>query len=162
MTLLRAVSMVVVLGNLVWLATPVLAQADEEAVPLIMLKPQGAGFSAPRLRKLYATLKKRAGKVTSQLLPLTKTEVWMVPKGKADDVKRAAARQGVIMSALGRVYCPGGELNPSIWIARNPERRTPRGTADECLSHCRRNLSYLVTAHEAPIASSINACLPQE
>jgi hypothetical protein len=59
MTLLRSVCMVVVLGNPVWLATPVPAQADEEAVPLIMLKPQGTGFSAPRLRKLYATLKKR-------------------------------------------------------------------------------------------------------
>jgi hypothetical protein len=104
MTLLRSVCMVVVLGNLVWLATPVLAQTDEEAVPLIMLKPQGAGFSAPRLRKLYATLKKRAGKATSQLLPLTKTEVWMVPRGKADDVKRAAARQGVIMSALSATW----------------------------------------------------------
>jgi hypothetical protein len=56
---------------------------------------------------------------------------------------------------VGRVYCPGGELNPSVLIARNPERRAPRGTADECLSHARRNLSYLVTAHEAPIASSV-------
>jgi hypothetical protein len=76
------------------------AQAQEEPVPLIMMKPQGAGFSAPNLRKLYAALKRRAGKATSQDLPLTKTQVWMVPRGKVEDVRMAAARRGVIMSAL--------------------------------------------------------------
>src|SRR5262245_63723202 len=104
MTILRAVSMVVVLGNLVWVATPVLAQADEEAVPLIMLKPQGAGFSAPRLRKLYAAIKQRAQRAKGELLPLTKTEVWTVPKDNVESVRQAAARHGVIMSRLSATW----------------------------------------------------------
>ena len=69
-----------------------------------MLKPQGAGFSAPRLRKLYAALKKRAGRATTQVLPLTKTEVWTVPKGKVEDVRKVAARQGVVMSRLSSTW----------------------------------------------------------
>ena len=73
-------------------------------MPLIMLKPQGAGFGAPRLRKLYAALKKRAGRATTQVLPLTKTEVWTVPKGKVEDVRKAAARHGVVMSRLSSTW----------------------------------------------------------
>src|SRR5215472_5295503 len=49
---------------------------------------------------------------------------------------------------VGRVYCAGGELNPPIWIARNLERRAPRGAANKRLFHAGRDLSYLVTAHE--------------
>jgi len=101
---LRTVSVAVVLSGLFWLPIPVLAQTDQEAVPLIMLKPQGAGFSAPRLRKFYASLKKRAGKATSQILPLTKAEVWSVPKEKVDAVRRSAARHGVTMSQLGATW----------------------------------------------------------
>jgi hypothetical protein len=42
-----------VLATLVLLTTvPALAQDEQEAVPLFMLKPQGAAFSAPRLSKL--------------------------------------------------------------------------------------------------------------
>ena len=100
----RAICAVPLLGSLVWLTSPpVLAQA-EETVPLIMLKPQGAAFGAPRLRKLYATLKKRAGKATSQILPLTKTEVWSVPKENVEAVRKGAARHGVIMNRLGATW----------------------------------------------------------
>src|SRR5262245_45694186 len=101
---LRTVCVAAVLSSLCWLPIPVLAQTDQEAVPLIMLKPQGAGFSAPRLRKFYASLKKRAGKATSQILPLTRTEVWSVPKEKVDAVRKAAARHGVTMSQLGTTW----------------------------------------------------------
>src|SRR5262252_1702112 len=101
---LRTACVAAVLSSLFWLPIPVLAQTDQEAVPLIMLKPQGAGLSAPRLRKLYASLKKRAGKATSQILPLTKAEVWSVPKSRVDDVRKAAARRGVMMSALGATW----------------------------------------------------------
>ncbi len=73
-----------VLAGLVLLTTvPALAQAEQDAVPLIMLKPQDAAFSAPRLRKLYAAIKKRAGESTRQILTLTKTEMWSVPKEKS-------------------------------------------------------------------------------
>jgi hypothetical protein len=104
MMYLRTSCMAAVLGSLFWLPTPVLAQVDQEAVPLIMLKPQGAGFNAPRLRKLYASLKKLTGKTTSQVLPLTKTEVWSVPKGKVEAVRKAAARHGVMMNQLAATW----------------------------------------------------------
>jgi hypothetical protein len=76
----------------------------EQSVPLIMIKPQGASFGTSSLRKLYAALKKRAGTATTQILPLTKAEVWTVPKTKVDAVRNAAARRGVIMSALGATW----------------------------------------------------------
>jgi hypothetical protein len=61
------------LGTLVLMATaPAVGQVAEESVPLIMMKPQGASFSTSSLGKLYAALKKRAGKATNQILPLTK------------------------------------------------------------------------------------------
>ena len=93
------------LGTLLLIATaPAMGQGAEEAVPLIMMKPQGASFSTSSLSKLYAALKKRAGKATNQILPLTKTEVWTVPKSKVDGVRKAAARRGVMMSALGATW----------------------------------------------------------
>ena len=83
---------------------PVLAQAEQESVPLIMLKPQGASFGAAHLRKLYAALKKRSARATSQLLPLTKAEVWTVPKGDVESVRKTAARYGVAMSKLSATW----------------------------------------------------------
>jgi hypothetical protein len=69
-----------------------------------MLKPQGAGFGAADLRKLYAALKKRSAKATSQVLPLTKAEVWTVPKNDVEGVRKAAARYGVAMSKLSATW----------------------------------------------------------
>ena len=84
-------------------ATPVIAQSDD--VPLIMLKPQGAGaLSGPRLKKLYAAIKRRSESAKGQVLPLTKTEVWMVPKSKVEGVRKAAARHGVVMNRLSETW----------------------------------------------------------
>jgi len=80
------------------------AQAEPETVPLIMLKPQGAGFGTADLRRLYAALKKRSAKATSQVLPLTKAEVWTVPKDDVEGVRKAAARYGVAMSKLSAAW----------------------------------------------------------
>ena len=105
MTYTRIICATSLLGCLTLLGpAPALAQPDQDDVPLIMLKPQGAAFSAPRLRKLYTALKKRAGRSTSQVLPLTKTEVWSVPKEKVDAVRKEAARRGVTMSRLGATW----------------------------------------------------------
>jgi len=84
-------------------ASPVMAQSDE--VPLIMLKPQGAGaLTRPRLEKLYAAIRKRSEKAKGQLLSLTKTEVWMVPRANVEGVRKAAARHGVVMSRLSETW----------------------------------------------------------
>jgi hypothetical protein len=104
MTLPARTGTAALLGCMVLLAaSPATAQSDD--VPLIMLKPQGASaLSRPRLQKLYAAIRKRSEKARGQLLPLTKTEVWMVPKASVEGVRKAAARHGVVMSRLSETW----------------------------------------------------------
>jgi hypothetical protein len=84
-------------------ASPAMAQSDD--VPLIMFKPQGAGaLTKPHLEKLYAAIRKRSEKAKGQVLPLTRTEVWMVPKDNVDGVRKTAARHGVVMSRLSEAW----------------------------------------------------------
>jgi hypothetical protein len=76
-------------------AAPALAQDEQERVPLIMSKlpPQGSG--------LYNAIKRHAGKAKGQVLSLTKTEMWAVPKRNVEAVKKAAAQHGVGVDQLG-------------------------------------------------------------
>ena len=57
-----------------------------------------------RLRKLYAAIRQRAAKASGRVLTLTGTEVWSVPRGKVEAVRKAAARRGVIMVQLGETW----------------------------------------------------------
>jgi metallopeptidase family M12-like protein len=101
---LRVICAMAPLCGFLVIPVPVLAQAEQETIPLMMLKPQGAGFGTAYLRKLYAALKKRSTKATSQVLPLTKAEVWTVPKADVEGVRKAAARYGVAMSKLSATW----------------------------------------------------------
>jgi hypothetical protein len=76
-------------------ALPALAQSQPERVPLIMSK------LPPQNSPLYKAIKKHAGKATGQVLTLTKTEMWSVPKGNVDAVKKAASQHGVGVDQLG-------------------------------------------------------------
>src|SRR5215472_7581344 len=83
------------LGCLIWLSiSPAHAQADRERIQLIMSK------LPPHTSAVYKAIKRLAGKVTGQALPLTKCEMWSVPKENVDAVKRAAARHGVTVKQL--------------------------------------------------------------
>ena len=104
MIYMRVICAMAALCGFLVIPVPVLAQAEQETIPLIMLKPQGAGFGADHLRKLYAALKKRSARATSQVLPLTKAEVWTVPKDDVEGVRKAAARYGVAMSKLSATW----------------------------------------------------------
>ena len=80
----------VLLGGLVIIVgTPARSQNEGERVRLIMsrLPPQGSPS--------YQAIKKRAGKATGQALPLTKSEMWSVPKASAEAVRTAAAAHGL-------------------------------------------------------------------
>lgn len=101
---MRVICALAPLCGILLIPLPVLAQAEPETIPLIMVKPQGAGFGSGDLRRLYAALKKRSAKATSQILPLTKTEVWTVPKDDVEGVSKAAARYGVAMSKLSATW----------------------------------------------------------
>jgi hypothetical protein len=84
-------------------ASPALGQAvgEDDGVPLIMIRTEStAAFGGGRLRKLIAALKKRAGKSSRKVLPLTKAEVWTVPKANVAAVQKAATKHGVVMSQL--------------------------------------------------------------
>jgi hypothetical protein len=79
---------------LAWFASgPAHAQAQAKAKPeqghvsLIMLNPQGAASTdQPRIRRLYAAMKKRAASASDRVATLTKREI--------ETLKRAAARRG--------------------------------------------------------------------
>ena len=64
MTFSRTVGAASLFGLLALMGSvPALAQSEPEDVPLIMLKPQGAGaLSGPRMQKLYDAIKKRSTK----------------------------------------------------------------------------------------------------
>jgi len=72
------------------------SQTDGERVRLIMsnLPPPGSAT--------YQAIKKRAGKATGQVLPLTKSEMWSVPKESVEAVRKAAATHGLDVHELGR------------------------------------------------------------
>ena len=92
----RTICVATLLGCLVWLGmSPALAQADPKRVQLIMSK------LPPQQSATYKAIKRLAGKATGQALPLTRCEVWSVPKGKVEAVKKAAAQHGVTVKALG-------------------------------------------------------------
>jgi hypothetical protein len=71
------------------------SQPDREHVRLILshLPPHGSAA--------YQAIKKRAGKATGQALPLTKSEMWSMPRGNAEAVRAAATAQGLGVHELG-------------------------------------------------------------
>jgi hypothetical protein len=72
-----------------------LAQTRPERVPLIMTK------LPPQNSPTYKSIIKRAGKARGQVLTLTKTEMWEVPKENVEAVKKAAADHGALATQLG-------------------------------------------------------------
>jgi hypothetical protein len=92
----RCISSVSLLGCFLWLATgPALAQTEPERVPLIMTKLPPSGSA------LYKRIIGKAGKARGQVLTLTKTEMWEVPKENVEAVKKAAAEHGAVANPLG-------------------------------------------------------------
>ena len=84
------------LGCLAWLgAASTFAQSEPERVPLIMTKLPPSGSA------LYKRIIGKAGKARGQVLTLTKTEMWEVPKENVDAVKKAAAEHGAAATQLG-------------------------------------------------------------
>ena len=72
-----------------------LAQTEPQRVPLIMTK------LPPSNSALYKRIIKQAGKARGQVLTLTKTEMWEVPRENVEAVKKAAAEHGANATQLG-------------------------------------------------------------
>src|SRR5215470_6023371 len=84
------------LGSVVCLTVGLaLAQTPPERVPLIMTK------LPPQNSPTYKSIIKHAGKARGQVLTLTKTEMWEVPKENVEAVKQAAANHGALATQLG-------------------------------------------------------------
>jgi hypothetical protein len=71
------------------------SQGDGERVRLVLSKlpPQGS--------PAYQAVKKRAGKASGHALPLTKGEMWSVPRANVEAVRKAAAEHGLEVQELG-------------------------------------------------------------
>jgi hypothetical protein len=83
------------LGCLILLAgMPAHARADEP-VRLILSNLPPPGSPA------YQDVRRQAGKATGQALPMTKSEMWSVPKAKVEAVRKAAAGHGIAVHELG-------------------------------------------------------------
>ena len=92
----RVLRVPLLLASLVLLAAgPALTQTEPERVPLIMTK------LPPQNSALYKRIIKHAGKARGQVLTLTKSEMWEVPKENVAAVKKAAAEHGANATQLG-------------------------------------------------------------
>jgi hypothetical protein len=92
----RAVRYALLAGSLTCLAAlPSAAQTQPERIPLIMTK------LPPQNSSTYKRIIKHAGKARGQVLTLTKTEMWEVPKENVEAVKKAAAEHGARATQLG-------------------------------------------------------------
>jgi len=89
MTYIRAAYAVPLIGCVAWIGiSAAMAQSEPQRVPLIMTKLPPSGSA------LYKRIIGKAGKARGQVLTLTKTEMWEVPKENVDAVKKAAAEHG--------------------------------------------------------------------
>ena len=92
----RAIRAPLLLACFILLAAgPALPQTAPERVPLIMTK------LPPQNSETYKRIIKQAGKARGQVLTLTKSEMWEVPKENVDAVKKAAAQHGANATQLG-------------------------------------------------------------
>jgi hypothetical protein len=86
------------LGYSLWLqSTPAWAQ-QVDRVPLIMTK------LPPQNSATYKRIIGKAGKARGQVLTLTKTEMWEVPRENVEAVKTAATQHGAKATQLGDDY----------------------------------------------------------
>ena len=83
------------LGSFCLAVGPALPQTQPERVPLIMTKLPPSGSAQ------YKRIISKAGKARGQVLTLTKTEMWEVPKENVEAVKKAAAEHGANATQLG-------------------------------------------------------------
>jgi hypothetical protein len=93
-----------VLGCLAWLQTgPAAAQAQDGGVRIILSNPANGAvpFRQSVRQRDYDAIRQRAGSSASvQVLPLTRTEVWSVPRANATAVRTEAQRHGVAVELM--------------------------------------------------------------
>ena len=78
----RAICLAFLLACLAWLAAlPAGAQPKQDSVQVILSNPNSRASLRNSVRPgAYDAIKRRAGRVSVRVLPLTKTEIWSVPR----------------------------------------------------------------------------------
>ncbi len=79
---------------------PLRAQARSDSVDVIVSKSD-AGDRRGTVRDFFNLVKRTAASLTGYALPLSKCEKWTLPKDKLEAVKKAAAKQGLLVTELG-------------------------------------------------------------
>src|SRR5687767_7124377 len=84
-----------------------LAQSEPEHVQLILSRPQSkASFRNSLPRGAYEAIKRRAGQASVQVLPMSRTEIWSVPKANATAVRSEAVRYGATVELMAATSGP--------------------------------------------------------
>ena len=78
-----------------------LAQARGDSVEVIVSQADASPRQRMSVRGFFNLVKRTAASLTGFALPLSKGEKWTLPKDKLDTVKKAAAKQGLLVTELG-------------------------------------------------------------
>jgi hypothetical protein len=98
-------------------ATPALSQsvspgsspAEEEHTQVIVTKPEAPAQKGKETKSrpkqlpegMRDALKQHSGQTSGQALPMTKAEVWSVPKSKVETLKQLAGQHGAVVTEVG-------------------------------------------------------------
>jgi hypothetical protein len=146
-SLLRTLGLLGLLGLAAGPAWPQ-AQTQEQDVRMIMSK------LPPRTSLTYRILRKRAGKAATQVLALTKAEIWSVPPGRVASVKATAARLGVSVSELPADW---NHLFRPMPARPNPDTAHKEAGSAMMLPPRAAMVEYALTQHVAAAASQDSA-----
>src|SRR5262245_3308630 len=97
----RLVAQVPMLTALIWLmAGSAFAQGSSDSVEVIVSQSDSSPHSRMSVRGFFNLVKRTAASLTAYALPLTKCEKWTLPKDQLEAVKKAAAKQGLLVTEL--------------------------------------------------------------
>jgi Metallo-peptidase family M12 len=98
----RLAAHVPMLAALIWLmAGSALAQGSSDRVEVIISRSDASPHSRMSVRGFFNLVKRTAASLTAYALPLTKCEKWTLPKDQLEGVKKAAAKEGLLVTELG-------------------------------------------------------------
>src|SRR5215510_14845799 len=78
-----------------------LAQDNSDSVEVIVSQSDASAKKRLSVRGFFNLVKRTAASLTGYALPLTKCEKWTLPKANLEAVKKAAAKQGLLVTELG-------------------------------------------------------------
>jgi len=90
------------LAVLAMLAGPAWAQVPDNSVEVIVSRPETAQQPQLSVRGFFNLVKRTVANLTASALPLSKCEKWTLPQDRLEAVRKAAAKQGLLVTELGQ------------------------------------------------------------